>query len=147
MIGLGMAPKKILLTYSTEFVFLTIRVWNVVVVTIDMCGKFSIIGEWICGITWKHVYFNISVLFIVDNTSVLKLIFPTAYCFCLDGHLGGWVVAIAVLVSVVVVLLFYLLFRPLLLFFLLWLSSLVLLLLLVSSICVWLWLLLIQCLM
>ena len=39
----------------------------------------------------KHVYFNIFVHFIVDTTSILKLVFPTAYCFCLGGHLGGCV--------------------------------------------------------
>ena len=49
------------------------------------------------------MYFNISVLSIVDITSILKLMFPTAYCFCLDGHLGGCVVDIIVAVVAVVV--------------------------------------------
>ena len=39
------------------------------------------------------MYFNISVLFVVNTTFILKLVFPTAYCFCLDGRLGGYVVA------------------------------------------------------
>ena len=91
--------------YSTQFVFLRIRLvlGNVVTVAIDMCKKSPITGEWIYGITWKHVYFNISVLSIVDITSILKLMFPTAYCFCLDGHLGGCVVDIIVAVVAVVV--------------------------------------------
>ena len=42
-----------------------------------MCRKSTITGEWIYGITWKHAYFNIFVLFIVDSTSILKLVFPT----------------------------------------------------------------------
>ena len=79
MFGLGIAPKEIFLAYSTQFVFLTIRLvpGNVVMVAIDMCGKSPITGEWIYGITWKHVYFNISVVFIVHTTSILKLVFPT----------------------------------------------------------------------
>ena len=79
MFGLGIAPKEIFLAYSTQFVFSTIRLvpGNVVMVAIDMCGKSPITGEWIYGITWKHVYFNIFVLFIVDTTSILKLVFPT----------------------------------------------------------------------
>ena len=48
-------------------------------------------GEWVCRIRWKHVYFNISVLFIVGTTSTLKLLFPITYCFCLDSHLSGCV--------------------------------------------------------
>ena len=79
MFQLGIVPKEILLAYSTQFVFSTIRLvpGNVVMVAIDMCGKSPITGEWIYGITWKHVYFNIFVVFIVHTTSVLKLVFPT----------------------------------------------------------------------
>ena len=51
----------------------------------------------------KTCYFNIFVLFIVDTTSFLKLVFPTVYCICLDGYFGGCVVAIIVTVVVVVV--------------------------------------------
>ena len=92
MLGLGIAPQEIFLAYSTQFVFFTIRLvpGNVVMVAIDMCGKNAITREWIYGITCKHVYFNIFVFFIVDTTLILKLVFPAAYCFCLDGHLGGW---------------------------------------------------------
>ena len=46
--------------------------------------------------------FNIFVLFIVDTTSILKLVFPTGYCFCLDGYFGGCAVAIIVTVVAVV---------------------------------------------
>ena len=53
MFGLGIAPKEILLAYSTQFVFLPIRLvpGNLVMVIIDMCGKSLIAGEWIYGIT------------------------------------------------------------------------------------------------
>ena len=108
MFRLGISPKEIFLAYSTQFVFSII--WlvpgNVIMVAIDMCGESPIMGEWIYGITWKHAYFNIFVLFIVDTTSILKLVFPTVYCFCLDGYFGGCVVAI--IVTVVVVIFIYL---------------------------------------
>ena len=57
MFGLDMVPKGGVLIYSTQFIFLIIRFvpGNVVTVTIDMCGKSPITGEWIYGITWKHV--------------------------------------------------------------------------------------------
>ena len=48
------------------------------------------------------MYFNIFVLFIVDTTSILKLVFPTVYCFCLDGYFGGCVVAIIVTVVILI---------------------------------------------
>ena len=51
----------------------------------------------------KTCYFNIFVLFIVDTTSFLKLVFLTVYCFCLDGYFSGCVVAIIATVVVVVV--------------------------------------------
>ena len=53
MFGLGMAPKKNFLAYSTQFIFSIARLVpeNVVMLTIDMCGKDSITGEWIYGIT------------------------------------------------------------------------------------------------
>ena len=77
MFRLDIAPKEIFLAYSTQFFFLTKKLvpGKVVMVAIDMCGKSPIMGEWIYGITWKHVYFNISVLFIVDTSSTLKLMF------------------------------------------------------------------------
>ena len=92
MFGLGIVPKEMFLAYSTQFVFFKIRLvpGNVVMVTIGMCGKNPITGEWI-HVYSEHVYFNIFVHFIVDTTSILKLVFPTAYCFCLGGHLGGCV--------------------------------------------------------
>ena len=149
MFWLGIAPKDIFLAYSTQFVFSTIRLvtGNLVMVAINMCGKSPITGEWIYGITWKHVLFNIFVLFIVDTTSILKLVFPTVYCFCLDGYVGGCVVAIIVTVVGFIYLFIYFVFLfiiflqlPLLFFFLLsLLSSLLLLLLLgllLSFVCV-----------
>ena len=53
MFGLGMVPKEGFLAYSTQFIFLIIRLvpGNVVMVAIDMCGKSPITGEWIYGIT------------------------------------------------------------------------------------------------
>ena len=51
-------------------------------------------------------FFNIFVLFIVDTTFILKLVFPTVYCFCLDGYFGGCVVAIIVTVVFVFIYLF-----------------------------------------
>ena len=52
MFGLGMEPKENFLAYSTQLVFLTIRLepGNVVVVAIDMCAKSPITWEWIYGI-------------------------------------------------------------------------------------------------
>ena len=46
MSGLGIALKKIFLASSTQFVFLTVRLVprNVVMDTIDMCGKSLITG-------------------------------------------------------------------------------------------------------
>ena len=57
MFGLDMVPKGGVLIYSTQFIFLIIRLvpGKVVTVTIDMCGKSPITGEWIYGIRWKHV--------------------------------------------------------------------------------------------
>ena len=57
MFELGMGPRENFLAYSTQFVFLIIRLvpGNVVMVTIDMCGKIPITGEGIYGITRKHV--------------------------------------------------------------------------------------------
>ena len=53
MFGLGMAPKDNFLAYSTKFIFLITRLAsaNEVMVTICMCGKSAIMGEWIYGIT------------------------------------------------------------------------------------------------
>ena len=50
------------------------------------------------------MYFNISVLFIVATTSILKLVSPTAYCFGIDGHLG---VCFVVIIVAIVVFLFF----------------------------------------
>ena len=53
MFGLGMAPKEGFLAYSTQFIFLIIRLVpeNVVMVAIDMSGKSPVAGEWIYVIT------------------------------------------------------------------------------------------------
>ena len=164
MFRLGVAPKETFLAYSTHFVFLTIRLvpGNVVMVAINMCGKSLTTEEWIYGISWKHVYLNISFLFTVDTTFILKLAFLLLFVSVLmQGHLGGCVVAIIVNVVVVVVvylfrffvylfiylfILFFLSLRPLLLSLLPLFSSLLLLLLLVPSlpfVCAWLLLFLI----
>ena len=106
MFRLGVAPKETFLAYSTHFVFLTIRLvpGNVVMVAINMCGKSLTTEEWIYGISWKHVYLNISFLFTVDTTFILKLAFLLLFVSVLmQGHLGGCVVAIIVNVVVVVV--------------------------------------------
>ena len=63
------------------------------------------------------MHFNIFVLFIADTTSILKLVFPTVYCFCLDGYFGGCVVAIIVTVVVVAVVLFIYLFIYIFIYF------------------------------
>ena len=164
MFRLGVAPKETFLAYSTHFVFLTIRLvpGNVVMVAINMYGKSLTTEEWIYGISWKHVYLNISFLFTVDTTFILKLAFLLLFVSVLmQGHLGGCVVAIIVNVVVVVVvylfrffvylfiylfILFFLSLRPLLLSLLPLFSSLLLLLLLVPSlpfVCAWLLLFLI----
>ena len=49
MFGLGIVLKETFLAYLTQFVFLIIRLGNVVMVAIDMCGKSPITGEWIFG--------------------------------------------------------------------------------------------------
>ena len=53
MFGIVMVPKEDFLAYSTQFIFLIIRLLpgNVVMVATDMCGKSPIVGEWIYGIT------------------------------------------------------------------------------------------------
>ena len=52
MLGLDIVPKENFLVYSTQFIFLVIILvpGNVVMVTVDMCGKSPITGEWIYGI-------------------------------------------------------------------------------------------------
>ena len=52
MFGLGMAPNKNSLAYSTQFIFLIIRILpgNVVMVAIDIGRKQPVTGEWIYGI-------------------------------------------------------------------------------------------------
>ena len=91
MFGLGMVRKKNFLVYSTQVVFLTIRLvpGNVVMVTLYMCRKSPITGEWIYGITWKHEYFNISVLFIVDKYFYFK-ISVSYYLLFLSWSWLGW---------------------------------------------------------
>ena len=56
MFGLDITSKENFLTYSTQFIFLIIRLvsGNVVMVVIDMSGKSPIMGEWIYGITGNH---------------------------------------------------------------------------------------------
>ena len=97
MFGLGIASKEIFLAYSTQFVFSAIRLvrGNLVMVVIDMCGKSPITGEWIYGITWKHVYFNIFVAFIVHTTSY---------------YLHTGCIVVTIVTAVVVVLFLYLFF-------------------------------------
>ena len=53
MFRLGIALKENFLAYSTQFIFLIIRLvpGNVVMVAIVMCGKSPVTGEWIYGIT------------------------------------------------------------------------------------------------
>ena len=167
MFRLGIASKETFLAYSTHFVFLTIRLvpGNVIMVAINMCGKSPTTEEWINGISWKHVYLNISVLFTVDTSFILKLAFLLLFVsVLLQGHLGGRVVAIIVNVVTVVficlsiylfrffvylfifLLIFFLSLRPLFLSLLSLLLLLLLLLLLVPSlpfVCTWLLLLLI----
>ena len=52
MLGLDIVSKENFLVYSTQFIFLVIILvpGNVVMVTVDMCGKSPITGEWIYGI-------------------------------------------------------------------------------------------------
>ena len=54
------------------------------------------------------MYFNIFFHFIVDT--MLKLVFPIVYCFCIDGCFGRFVVAIIVTVVVIFIYLFIYLF-------------------------------------
>ena len=103
MFGLGMVLKESFLTYSTQFIFLTI--WlepvNVYMVAIYVQKKPHHGGVDI----WNYVnmYFNISVVFIVDNTFILKLVFLFPYCFHLDSHLSG---CVTVIIAVLLLLLF-----------------------------------------
>ena len=77
-------------------------------VAIDMCGKSPIMVEQIYEITGRHVCFNSVVLVIADTTSILKLVFPTVYCFCLDGYVGGC--AVVAIIAITTYLFIYLLF-------------------------------------
>ena len=82
---------------------------NIYIYVYSIYSIYSIIYIWwIYGTAWKHVYFNIFLLFIVDTISILKLVFLTVYCFCLDDYFGGCVVAI--IVTVVDVFVFICLF-------------------------------------
>ena len=53
MFVLGSAPKENILAYSTQFIFLIIRLdhGNVIMVANGMCGKRPITGEQIYGTT------------------------------------------------------------------------------------------------
>ena len=53
MFALDMVQKEGFLAYSTQFIFLIIRLapGNLVMVAIDMCGKSPITGEWVYEIT------------------------------------------------------------------------------------------------
>ena len=53
MFGLGIVQKENFLAYSTQPVFLIIRLvpGNAVMVAIDICRKIPMTGEWIYGIT------------------------------------------------------------------------------------------------
>ena len=53
MFGLGIVQKETFLAYSTQLVFLIIRLvpGNAVMVAIDICRKIPMTGEWIYGIT------------------------------------------------------------------------------------------------
>ena len=75
-------------------------------VAIDMCEKAPSRGSGYMELS-QHVYFNISVLFIVDTTSILKSLLPAAYYFCLDDYLGDCIVAITVTAVVVFIFLFF----------------------------------------
>ena len=76
-------------------------------ITIDMCGKIPITGGWIYRITWKHVYFNIFVVFIVRTTTILKLVFPTIVFRTISALM---VTLVAVLLSLLLLLLLLFLF-------------------------------------
>ena len=80
MFGLGMVPKECFLAYSTQFIFSIIKLvpGNVVMVPIDISGKSSITGEWIYGITWKHV---LAFKFFVYYLFVCLIIF-LHFCIC-----------------------------------------------------------------
>ena len=98
--------------------------------------------------------FNSVVLVIADTTSILKLVFPTVYCFYLDGYVGGC--AAVAIIAITTYLFFYLLIYlfiyyfsaalTVILIFVVVVALLLLLLLLGSSlpfVCVWLLMLLI----
>ena len=78
MFGLDMVSKENFLAYSTQFIFLVMRLvpGNVVMVAIDMCRKSPITGEWIYGITWKHVS---AFMFFVYYLFVCLIIFLRFY--------------------------------------------------------------------
>ena len=78
---------------------------NLVIVVSDMCVSSHIMREWINGITWKHVYCNISVFFIADTAVILKLMFRTGYCSF--GHLGGCAAVSNIFVALVTVAVFW----------------------------------------
>ena len=107
MFGLGIVPKKIFLAYSTQYLFnnKTCTWKRGHVRHLYMQKKPHHGGVDICNYV-KTCYFNIFVLFIVDTTSILKLVFPTVYCFWHDGYFGGCVVVIVTVAVVVFIYLF-----------------------------------------
>ena len=78
MFELSMVSKEGFCTYSTQFIFLIIRLvpWNVIMVATDTCGKSPIMGEWIYGITWKHI---LAFMFFVYYSFVCLIIFLQIY--------------------------------------------------------------------
>ena len=106
LFNLGITSKESFLAYSTQIVSMTLRLvpGNVVMVAIDMYRKSLITDQGIYWITWQHVYFNLSVLFIVDTISILKLLFPIACWVCLDMWL--LVTWVAVLLPLLLLLFF-----------------------------------------
>ena len=61
-----------------------------------MCGRAPSRESGYMELRENMCFFNISVLFIADATSILKSVFLTVYSFCLDDQFGGCVVAIIV---------------------------------------------------
>ena len=79
--GLGMTSKENFFAYSTQFIFLIIRLvpGNVVMVTIYMCWKNPITGEWIYGIPW-NMYYHLCFLFIYLFAYLFNNVFTFHIC-------------------------------------------------------------------
>ena len=80
MSGLGMAPKENFFAYSTQFIFMIIRLvpGNVVMVAIDMCRKSPITGEWIYGIR-ENMYYLYLLCFLFIYLVVCLILFLHFY--------------------------------------------------------------------